>query len=331
MLQSPIARNSNPRANFCSDESGSGSGSGSEAEAECDDAAAPEWLDDLLPLPCACCVVPAAFPLPSTMNSRILAASPDVACCSAVLGYVEVVLAACLLAVCLLAVCLLTVCLQCSDATGYSLHFMSQRAAAGIPLELTFAVTRHCPALFTGDLLLVTDAWLVSSASAARNHSYLEVARCHIITSAACLPPPPAPPLPVSPSPSPSSCRGSVDAITSACTATGQPTALLRVCNATIAAASKARADHTLPLVFVVLEHAAALSSLAWARCCSEIHLNDLRPKFVSDLGDRVKVYYSTPSTRCTLPAPLAAPAPSQPPLAALYKATVTGCICSGV
>ena len=67
MLQSPIAHNSNPRANFCSDESGSGSGSGSgsEAEAECDDAAAPEWLESLLPLPCACCVVPAAFPLPA--------------------------------------------------------------------------------------------------------------------------------------------------------------------------------------------------------------------------------------------------------------------------
>jgi hypothetical protein len=47
------------------------------------------WLENLLPLPCSCHVLPAQFPLPSAMNLRILTASPDAAC-SALLGYVQV-------------------------------------------------------------------------------------------------------------------------------------------------------------------------------------------------------------------------------------------------
>jgi hypothetical protein len=320
MLQSPIASSFNQSAKFCSDESGSSS----DGEAECDDVAAPEWLEKLLPLPLTCCVVSAVFPLPVAMNSRIIAASPDVACCNAVLGYVQVPAAATSRQM----RPRLTLHVQCSEATGYSLHFTSQRGAVGIPLELNFTVTRHCPAVFSGDLLLVTDAWVVSSTSATRSNSYLEVARCHSISSAAHAQLPPE--LPFSPSQC-SSCRGSVDSITSASTATGQPIALVRVCNATIAVNSKENAEHALPLVFVVIEHEAALSSLAWARCSSDIHLNALRPKLVSEFGESVKVFYSTPSTRCVLPTRLATPTLLQSSLDALYKATITGCICSGV
>jgi hypothetical protein len=216
---------------------------------------------------------------------------------------------------------LFTFLLQCNEATGYSLHLMCHNSAIGIPLELNFTVACHCPAVFSGDLLLVTDAWLVPSPSVTRGHSYLEVARCHIIISASHTQPP------VSPS-NLFYCRGSVDAITAASTASGRPSALVRICHATIGAISKERADHPAPLVFVVIEHEAALSSLSWARCCSEMYLNDLKPKNVAGLG---KVFYSTPTTRCTLPTIAAAPSSCISSLAALYKATVTGCICSGV
>jgi hypothetical protein len=73
------------------DESDGSSSSSSSVEGlgDRDEPAALLWLENLLPLPRSCCVLPAQFPLPHTMNSRILTASPD-AKCSALLGYVQV-------------------------------------------------------------------------------------------------------------------------------------------------------------------------------------------------------------------------------------------------
>jgi hypothetical protein len=220
---------------------------------------------------------------------------------------------------------LLTPTSQCNDTTGYSLHLSSPHSAIGIPLELNFTVARNCPAVFSGDLLLVTDAWIVHSPSAASSHSYLEVARCHTIISAARAALPPQ--LPASPS-NCSSCCGSVDAITSASTASGRPSALVRVCNATIDTVSKGKTGYKVPMAFVVIEHEVALSTLSWARCSSNIHLNDLKLKNVSGIG---RVFYSTPTTQCSLPRDIVLPFSSESSLAALYKATITGCICTGV
>jgi hypothetical protein len=186
-------------------------------------------------------------------------------------------------------------------------------------------VARHCPSLFSGDLILVTDAWLVPSASAHKSYSYLEVARCHTIISAVCAAP--LPQLPLSPSHC-SSCRGSVDAITSASTASGRPSALLRVCDATFSVAGSQKSDYKVACANVVLEHEAALTSLSWARCSSAVLLNDLKLKSVSGVG---RVYYSTPSTRCTLPANMQAPPSCESALTALYSVTITACLCSGV
>ena len=74
------------------DESDAGSSSSSssssvDAEGDLDDAAL-LWLENLLPLPLPCSVMPAEFPLPQSMNSRILAVSPGDQR-SALLGYVQ--------------------------------------------------------------------------------------------------------------------------------------------------------------------------------------------------------------------------------------------------
>jgi hypothetical protein len=202
---------------------------------------------------------------------------------------------------------------------------MSRHSAIGIPLELNFTVARHAPAVFSGDLLLVTDAWIVHSPSATSSHSYLEVARCHTVISAARAPP--SLQIPVSPS-SASTCCGSVDAITSATTVSGRPSALVRVCSATMGDVRKENADYKVSFAFVVIEHELALSTLSWARCSSIIHLNDLKPKNVSGIG---RVFYSSPATRCTPPVGIVAPPSSEASLATLYTATITGCICSGM
>ncbi len=315
----PSAANcSNTGSQNSSGDESDGGGSSIEGEGNRDNPAALLWLESLLPLPRTCCVHPAEFPLPPTMNSRILTASPD-AKCSALLGYVQVyrIRSALRLPV--------TQYLQCNETTGYSLHLMSRHCCIGIPLELNFTVARHSPAVFSGDLLLVTDAWIVHSPTATSSHSYIEVARCHTVISAAraqlSLQ------IPVSPS-SASSCCGSVDAITSATTASGRPSALVRVCNATIGNASKDKPDYRVQLAFVVIEHEDALSTLSWARCSSNIHLNDLKLKNVSGVG---RVFYSTPSTRCTIPLGIAALSSSESTLAALYTATITACICTGL
>jgi hypothetical protein len=84
------ARAAKRRAQLCSgDESDDASASSSEGEADQESLAAPLWLDNLLPLPRSCSVIPAVLPLPQSMNSRVLTASPG-AECNAVLGYVQV-------------------------------------------------------------------------------------------------------------------------------------------------------------------------------------------------------------------------------------------------
>jgi hypothetical protein len=202
---------------------------------------------------------------------------------------------------------------------------MSRHCAIGLPLELNVTVARHAPAIFSGDLLLVTDACIVHSPSATSSHSYLEVARCHAITSAVRA----QSSMQILASPSSTlSCGGSADAITSATTVLGRPSALVRVCNATVGDSSKDKSDYKVALAFVVIEHELALSTLAWARCSSNIHFSDLKLKNVAEFG---RVFYSTPTTRCTPPVGMVALSSSQTSLAALYTTTITGCICSGV
>lgn len=316
MIMPPVAGRSNSRATGCSGDE-SGSGSGSEGEGDGCSRCAPLWLEALLPLPLSCRVMPVALPLPQSMNSRILTASPG-ADSSALLGYVLVPQPQPPIQP------LLTV-LQCNNTTGYSLHLMTQHDGIGIPLELNLTVAQHCPAVFSGDLLLVTDAWLVPPPSASRHHCYLEVSRCHTIISATTAPLHPQ--LPVSPS-NLFSCRGFVDAITSASTASGRPGALVRVCYAAVTAVCKGKPEQKVTNAFLVIEDEDALASLSWARCSSEVHLTHLKPKNVSGVG---KVFYSTPSTRCMLPSVVAAPLSSESSLATLYKAVITGCICSGM